>query len=569
MRSFVGNLERLGQLLADSPAAGALWASLGSQLLASNRSNEALACFHRADLMRFDDAAFFTNFGIALSMRGDYLAAVVSYKRSLALNPSSSDTYFLVAANDKTPARSYAERQLKRAASLNPTDFEVQFQLGVAYALVGQIDSSASHLRKAICLTPTDTGSYVNLSAITGQSNQPILMIKHAMRASLLDSSSTEARQNIGVAYSKMGASREALYWVSQAYLLQPDRYELAHNIAEFYEADNKLDQAGKWQDTALVLAPSAAAVRTQRATLLLKRGEFAAGWSDYEYRVETTPFKSRNPLPTNLPRLKTTDSLDGRRLVLLCEQGLGDSIQFFRFARVMRQFGCHIQVLIQEALHNLLNTGNRDGIEIIHNASDINADYFCWLLSTPHQILARTGHITYWDGSYIHAGRSRQSEAPLTKESKIQTVGLMWRGTPDPAYDSRSLDLNLLLACLPNGYQYVCLQRELTNEEKEILKRDGRTVTPQRETPLDFEATANVISTCSAVISIDTSVAHLAGSMGKPMILLLKYNADWRWGRPSDEQSVWYPQAQLIRQTRQGDWHSALTKVSECLRNT
>lgn len=566
MQSSTHEFAQLYKGVITAPADGNLWANIGARCLASNFQTQAITCFARAAAARFSEAVFFSNFGIALTQHAMHDTAVIAFEKSISLDPLRADPYFLMAgcrANIKPKQTIFF---LKRATILNSADFEAQFQLGVTHALAGELNAATIHLTQSICLSPSDSSAYINLSAIAGKQNAYRQMLVSATRANTLDPHSVEAKQNIGVANTKLGGTLEGFGWLTKALAVQPNRYELAHNLADLKESINEIDQAISWQNIACTLAPTIPALRTQLGTLLLKGGHSAKGWLEYESRTDTNPFKTRNHAPDGLPRLRTTDALTGRRVLVLAEKGLGDSIQFIRFVEHLKKLSCDVQLRIQDPLLELVKRQQLNGIEIISEQDPIFADYYCWLMSLPHQLLERTGHLDHWQGAYIRSIKDQRSSQSTVGILDRKTIGLMWRGTPDPSHDSRSIDLELLLAHLPNHLHYVSLQRELTDTERQILRRDGRVTIPNAVLPLNFPETAEVIENCRLIVSVDTSIAHLAGSMGKPLSLLLKHNADWRWGAYPTQETPWYPQARLLRQASPGNWQAVLTTLNQSL---
>lgn len=249
----------------------------------------------------------------------------------------------------------------------------------------------------------------------------------------------------------------------------------------------------------------------------------------------------------------------------MYAEQGLGDTIQFCRYAPLVRELGAKVILEVQRPLVKLLK--NLEGVnEIIAEGDALPAfDYQCPLLSLPlafktelQNIPSVSQHID--SDSYEVA----KWQAKLGEKAKPR-VGLVWSGSTIHKNDhNRSLTLSKLLSYLNPNVEYVCLQKELRDIDKELLAQhieikyfgDGLE---------DFTDTAALCKLMDVVISVDTSVAHLAGTLGKPTWVLLPFIPDWRWLLDKDD-NPWYPSAILYRQEKMGNWNSVLEKVKSDL---
>jgi hypothetical protein len=260
--------------------------------------------------------------------------------------------------------------------------------------------------------------------------------------------------------------------------------------------------------------------------------------------------------------------SLAGQTILLHAEQGLGDTLQFCRYAPLVKSLGAHVLFEAPQILHPVL--GGLEGIDQLFKKGDPlpGFDLQCPLLSLP--LAFKTTIVTIpSSGAYL------KSEPELVKtwairlgERRVPRVGLVWSGNPGHGNDrNRSVSLAALLAQLPAGLDYVSLQKEIRDADRATLDAFGnvRFFGPELR---DFADTAALSDLMDIVISVDTSVAHLCGALGKPTWMLLPFCPDWRWLLERND-SPWYDSMTLYRQPSVGDWDAVFSRVSTDLQST
>ncbi len=303
-------------------------------------------------------------------------------------------------------------------------------------------------------------------------------------------------------------------------------------------------------------------------ATLRLQLGDWPAGWRGYEARQSLMPTLGTAPHPA--PRWQG-EPLAGKRILVQAEQGLGDMIQFCRYAPALARLGAQVVVQAPAALTRLF--GSLDGVaEVVARDRPVEADLSVWMLSLPH-LLGTTlasvpGAVPYLaaDPRAVAGWRVRLAGLPGLK------VGLVWAGGHRPAeIDSarmdrrRSLPLAALapLAAVP-GISFVSLQVGPAASQAAAPPAGMALFDPTADLA-DFADTAALLSALDVVISVDTSVAHLAGALGRPVWLLNRFDRCWRWLWDRDD-SPWYPTMRLFNQSAPGDWDGVLARVSAAL---
>lgn len=305
----------------------------------------------------------------------------------------------------------------------------------------------------------------------------------------------------------------------------------------------------------ALIVEPDNAEARFNQSLLNLLNGIFDLGWREYEFRWAALKFPRPGEL-VPLPEWKGED-LSGRRLLLLGEQGFGDNIQFVRFVVYLAQRGIDVTLLAPPELGRLF-ASICDGRIIVALADPAAYDVVASLLSIPY-ILGLSFASIPKEVPYLAADEeARQLCAALLGQKGRPRLGIVWAGNPAHPHDARrSIRLNDILVVIPDGLEVICLQKGINDEDAITLAADGRV---RRVDALlsDFAMTAAVVEAMDLVVTVDTSVAHLAGALARPVWILLSHVPDWRWLRDRSD-SPWYPTARLFRQERADRWEEPL----------
>lgn len=355
------------------------------------------------------------------------------------------------------------------------------------------------------------------------------------------------------------GRYDEAMACMDRALALQPYHVPTL-NVRGVLLQEVGLPRAARESfEMALAIEPRHAQARWNRSLLLLKLGEFNLGWREYEWRWENPDLSIKKP---PLGPMWAGQPLDpGERLLLHCEQGLGDVIQFSRLAtEAARTTGARVLLVVHKPLKELLAT--LEGVSEIYYWGERlpGFDHWCSLLSLPHAL--RLGAGTAWHGPYIKAQPAAllkwRRQLPATDAPR---VALVWSGNPGHARDARrSMQLAELLPALPRGPQYLSLQQKHRPGDKELL--ETRPDILELGSGLDdFTDTAALCELADLVLTVDTSVAHLAGALGRPLWVMSPFAPDWRWQLERSD-SPWYPTARLFRQDRPLHWDGMLHRI-------
>ncbi len=297
----------------------------------------------------------------------------------------------------------------------------------------------------------------------------------------------------------------------------------------------------------------------------MLLLGRFEQGWRQFEWRKKCGgPIAARcYPQPLWLGE----EDIAGKTLFIWCEQGLGDTIQFCRYAKLAEARNAKVIMSVQEPLRGLLKQISPT-IQIINQGEvPTDFDYHCPLLSLPLAFRTTLETIPA-ELQYLKADEELRVAwaARLSPKTKPR-LGLVWSGrTTHPNDHNRSIELEQFIPILGSHLDWICLQKEIREKDLALLRQLGHIAFFGDELR-DFSDTTALLTQMDLVVTVDTSVAHLAGAMGKPVWLLLPYDPDWRWLLDRDD-SPWYPSARLFRQQEIGNWAAVIDQVANELRS-
>lgn len=499
--------------------------------------------------------------------QGCFELADASYQCALALDPNNADAHYnLGIACHERGDLSLAISAYRRAVSANPAHPESWNNLGVALKASGKDQEAAECYEKVIGLQPQHALALFNLGVLhadAGRFEQAIGCYRRALQA---QPAYVDAAFNLGVACKCLGASEEAAQWFCHALQLQPQHAGALQNLAATRYEQGSFDEAEQLYRHQLSLTPDHPDAHYNLSLVALARGDHAAGWKGYEWRWQGAESSRRHRRDFTQPQWRG-ENIAGQSILLHAEQGLGDTIQFIRYAALVAQRGARVIVECQPELVRLLRS--LPGIaEVLPAGAALPAfDCHCPLMSLPlafattlDSIPATTPYL-YPSAIDIGAWAERIGREPRRK------VGLVWAGNAQRAssvlqrFDQRRSLLREQLAPLAQCASLAFFSLQLgqgTNAE-------SSQVPPMRDLTADirdFADTAALVANLDLVISVDTSVAHLAGALGKPVWLLSRHDACWRWMRERED-SPWYPTMRIFRQQQPGDWRGVVENVA------
>jgi spore maturation protein CgeB/Tfp pilus assembly protein PilF len=457
-----------------------------------------------------------------------------------------------------------AARLYEQVMLLAPDQHQLHHVLGLVYLELGRIADALPHICRSTQLDPANAGSYRSLGDAYRAAGRPAAAVSAYQKALSLSPTDVDIRINLGNALYELDSPDQAMASFQEALRLCPEDARVLNNIGKLYHDMLQLERALGYYDKSLAYAPDYAEARFNRAVTQLTLGDFKQGWSEYEWR-----FKRRNAHKVYPHRLLTPrwegQPFKGRRLLVHCEQGMGDVLQFVRYLPMVKTLG---GTLILEAHAPLLPLlGIMDCIDelVPFNATsppDVPHDLHVPLLSLPHIFQTTTDTIPNTVPYLTPDPRKTHTWKNQLTGSRIR-IGLVWAsGTLNP---KRNIGLEHCTSWFQiPGIQFYSLQKgpaaaQLHNTNTQLP------VIPLGQRFDDFGATAAAIANLDLIISVDTAVAHLAGAMGKALWVLVPHEPDWRWP-PQQKHSSWYPSARLFRQNQSGRWDPVVAEATAAL---
>jgi tetratricopeptide (TPR) repeat protein len=364
---------------------------------------------------------------------------------------------------------------------------------------------------------------------------------------------------NRGLALANLGRSAEAVAAYDQTLAMVPTHVPALASRGVALQALNRHTEALASFDRALALAPDYADAHFNKSLALLATGDYGRGLAEYEWRWKrSVGAPSRQNF--NRPLWLGATPLAGKTILLHAEQGLGDTIMFARYSALLARAGAKVVLEVHPELKALM--ARLDGATTVIGRGEARPahDVQCPLGSLPLALKTALDTVPN-EIPYLAADPERVARWRPRLEAHAPRIALVWAGNVAHANDrNRSLPLATLAQLLASDRaRFVSLQRDLRSGDAERLA--AAPVLDLGPELNDFDDTAAVLAQCDLVISVDTSVAHLAGALGRPLWVLLPFAADWRW-TAGGERSPWYPSARLYRQPQPGDWESVVTAL-------
>lgn len=503
--------------------------TLGAALLRLERSEEAAGVFDKAVQLEPDDADLWRHRGNALLKAGRSGEALASFQRAVELNPIDADSAYKAGVLLKEQGR------LREALVYLDRGAEAQPDHAPIFATRGFIRAGLKRYEQAI-------GDYE--------------------RAIRLDPAHAQACSNLGNALRALGHPEEALVWYDRSLALKPD-FGSATNRALVLMELGRFSEADEAYQVAMGIDPQNPSLLWNLALFQLLQGDFEAGWRGREARWNIPVFANSYPTIAT-PMWSGEEPVAGKTVAVFQSEGVGDVIHFVRYVPMLAARGARVILVVDQELCPLLS-GLRGVSHCLPRTKATTVppfDLHIAIDSVPFAFGTRLDSIPFGkdylpplDGQLVQAWEDR-----LGPREKLR-VGLVWSGNPNHGNDrNRSMPLRLLSGLLDVDALFVSLQKNPRTEDAEML-RERKEIVDHTALLTDFAETAALVSCMDLIITVDTSVAHLAGALGRPTWILLPHVPDWRW-LLGCEDSPWYPTARLFRQTEPRDYESVIERV-------
>jgi tetratricopeptide (TPR) repeat protein len=541
---------------------------------------EALAAGFPDEIARSAQCAQLARNCVAL---GQWAAAAAIARRVLAAVPGHAEASAVlveananlarpavVGRNEPCPCgsgRKYKQCHgaLEKAPAIRDPDPDSTVRAALAAHRAGDIDAAETGYRSALATAPAHALASHYLGVVLYQRNRLDEAIPLLQRAAEDYREEPEFQNNLGLALAAADRNDEAIAAYRRALELKPDHSVAWNNLGLALHASNRLVDAIAAYREAVARSPGFAQAHWNLSLALLAHGDFNEGWREYEWRLQTPGLANGVGDPSG-PRWDGAVS-NGQTLLVTAEQGLGDVLQFIRFARPLAERGTRVYVRAQRSLARLLATA--PGVARVFGPEDTlpACDGHVPVLSLPGALgtdaTSIPASVPYL---FPDAALCADAAAALAPYAGGLRVGIAWKGSSVHANDRRrSMALGTVasLFLLP-GVTWFSLYREA--DEQEVGGVPAASALVRLPARRDFDDIAALVAELDLVIGVDTSLVHLAGALARPVWVMLPYSPDWRWQLARSD-SPWYPTARLFRQPRPGDWDSVVRDVADALR--
>jgi tetratricopeptide (TPR) repeat protein len=509
---------------------------------------------------------YLLSLGTALRPMGRHQEALLSIDKAVQLKPEDADLWKAlgdVLVELERPADALLSFQ--HVLRLDPRHWDAANQCGMILHRSGRLEEALACFSLCDGWQPNEVATLSMRAICLDGLKRFEEALADTRRAQALDPANAELCNNVGILLRKNGRDEAALEWFDRALELRSDFTDALHNKAVSFTQTRKFDEAFAVYDGLKATDPKDALADLGLAHLHLLNGNFEAGWAGREVRWQIPSFSAAYPkLPQ--PMWLGNSGLEGKTILIGADEGFGDTIQFARYVPMVAERGACVVLVVQDPLHRLMSDlpGVSQCVPI--SATTTNKlpafDLHCPMMSLPLAFATRLDTVPS-PASYLPRPaqtRLRAWQDRLGPHDRLR-VGLVWSGNPKHRNDhNRSLPLRALARLLDLDATFVSLQKDPKPADKATLleRADIFDLTGLLD---DFAETAALVCCLDLVITVDTSIAHLAGALGRPTWILLPYVPDYRWLLDRDD-TPWYPTARLFRQTETREYGAVIDRI-------
>jgi len=551
-----------------------IFSNYGVILKSLGKLKEAEFSTRKAIELNPDFADAHLNLGTILKALGKLKEAEISTRKAIKINPDFAEVYLNLGNILKDLGKlEEAELSTRKAIKLSPHFAEAHSNLGNILSELGKLKEAENSYRKAIDLNPDLAETFSNLGNVLKDLDKPQEAELFIRKAIELSPHFAEAHSNLGNILSELGKLKEAENSYRKAIEINPDYAEAHSNLGSILKNIGQLQEAELSYRKAIELKPNLAEAYFGLSKIELLNGDYQSGLENYEFRLKL----EKAVIPYGTTKLKQINNKKlhkGDKLLVIREGGFGDTLQYMRYVPYLRTLGLDVSFCAQPKLHSLIQASGIDPHPLTpEEASKVSEGQWILILSLTRylQLNPKNPIITE---PYIYATDVlNQKWKNIFSQEKRPIIGINWQGNPT----SEKIDLNGRSLALEtfstlaqhNEVSMLSLQKGFGSEQLDHCSFKDRFIESQSQIDVtwDFLENAAIIENCDLIITSDTSIAHLAGGMGKPTWLLLHHLPEWRWGLEG-EKTFWYPSMRLFRQKERHNWDEVMERVSIALRS-
>lgn len=557
-------IERIGAALEINPRAAPFHGNYATALQALRRFDEAEKHYREAVRLDANYADAHNNLGALLEKKSRHGDALACYRAALKAKPEFAEAHHNLGQLLRTLGRvDEAIGHLESAIRLRPGYADAHRGLGMALARQNKTDAAIVSLRKAIELNPNDAEAHNHLGSRLkhkGELEEAEVVYRRALA---LRPNYVDVHNNLGNVHFRRGRLDEAEASYRRALELRPTYPDGHGNLGITAMGRCRYTEAVAHFRQALTLRAVYPEALCNLSQALLVLGEFSEGWDKYESRWK---LPAMQPRPFRQPWWRG-ESIVGQTILLHVEQGLGDAIQFARYAPLVQRLGASVILEVPRELIRLFAPIAAQGIRLVQRGKPLpHFDVHCPLLSIPGAMGCTLANMPA-EVPYLGIDPATQAKwlKRLPADGTVK-VGLVWAGNPQHGNDHnrsfRPLAFKPMIG-LP-GVSFYSLQKQRRASDDADLAALGA-ITDLGPELADFAETAGALMALDLLISADTSIVHLGGALGRPVWTMVPFSPDWRWLLQRDD-TPWYPTMRLFRQPREKDWGGVMTRVATAL---
>jgi len=505
---------------------------------------------------------------------GDLATAKPIYETILRAQPKHFDALqFLGSINADQRNYKVAYELFTKAIQINPNFAHVYSNRSNTLREVGEFDLALKDIERAIELLGdnVDYNIFLNASAVAHNLNEHEKALEYCDKAIAVNPDETGAYINKGNALTELHRPESAVAAFTKAIELKED-YRPYNNRARLYQDLQQVDLAIADFDSALALKPDDAQLKFNKGICKLMKGDWVEGFEEHEWRWQYSGFRS-SPSADITQSWKGKQDLNGKTILIWAEQGLGDTIQFCRYAKMLKGMGATVKMQVQQPLLSLMSRlPGVDRLVASVAESGIHYDYHTPMMTLPMALKTTQATVPYADG-YLTA----DPDVSAMWQDKLGTktrprVGIVWSGGLRPGQPElwminarRNTQLHRFDIFNDLDVDFYSLQKgDPGEQELELLCANGwvgPNIINYASELNDFTQTAGLIDNLDLVITVDTSTAHLSAAMGKPTWVLNRFDTCWRWGTIGNT-TPWYSNMRLYRQEIFGNWEAVFKNL-------
>lgn len=543
--------------------------SLGTIAYRRGNLDAAVNLVSQAIDVKSDLPKFHNTLGLFLEETSKTDQALKCYERALQIKPDYADAFHNISIiNLNRGDFKTASENAKRAIEAAPTFPQAFNTLGYCQQQLGHLRDAAAYYQKAVELKPDYAEAYNHLGVLLTDQSNYIEAVNAFQKAIAIDPLYAELYNNMAIAKKSLRAFDEAIENYRKATEIDHTFFQAFNNLANSLRDKGLLSEAIENYDRAIAINPNYADAYWNRSLALLLNGDLAEGFRQYQWRRDPALNIMTYPHSYEQPRWDGSP-IDGKTILIHFEQGYGDNIQFIRYLPMLKEIGAKVIFEARAEMLDLIK--DFPGVDNVveaktHGGCTEDFDFYAALMDLP-AIFQTTLETVPSEVPYIFANKDitkKWKERITTDDFK---VGIVWAGKPTNRNDvNRSFKLSNFKP-LANIKDVKLFSLQKGDAVKQIAQFEDLEIENLGEHFKNFADTAAAIENLDLIISIDTSVLHLAGAMGKLTWALLPFSPDWRWLLNRND-SPWYPTMKLFRQKKIGDWKSVIEEITEELKN-